>query len=151
MAVNDIRVDARPEDVWSVLADATTYPDWVVGCKQIRAVDGAWPEVGASFHHIVGAGPVEVRDRTTSLVADQPHRLVLRARARPFGTARVELEITADGESGAHVVMREWPEHRLLSLVDNPILQLAIDRRNARSLTLLKRLAEVRRARLAPR
>ena len=146
MAVNEIHVDATPEDVWRVLADAWTYPDWVVGCKQIRAVDDGWPKEGASFHHTVGAGPVHVRDRTTSLAADEPTRLVLRARARPFGTARVEFEVFRSGELGASVTMREWPEHRLLALLDNPILQLAIDRRNARTLQLLKHLAESRRA-----
>lgn len=146
MAVNEIHVDATPDDVWGVLADAWTYPDWVVGCKQIRAVDSDWPAAGTSFHHTVGAGPVKVSDRTTALVSDGARRLVLRARARPFGTARVELEIAPEGEAGSRVVMREWPEHRVLALLDNPVLQLAIDRRNARSLELLRHLAESRRA-----
>jgi len=79
MARTTIQVSAPPEAVFAVLSDPFTYAQWVVGCKEIRRVDGDWPEPGATFHHSVGLGPITVRD-TTSVEACEPgRRLVLRA------------------------------------------------------------------------
>ena len=39
MATNRMTMKAAPATVFGVLADPTTYPDWLVGCKAIRSVD----------------------------------------------------------------------------------------------------------------
>jgi hypothetical protein len=124
-----------------VLADAWTYEHWVVGCKQIRNVDATWPDPGATFHHSVGLGPLTVRDSTTVLESAAPARLVMRARARPAGVARVELDL-AERDGGTEVVMTERPISGPPALVHNPLQDWLIDRRNREGLRRLKRLAE---------
>jgi hypothetical protein len=127
--------------VFAVLADAWTYEHWVVGCKQIRDVDATWPDPGATFHHSVGLGPLTVRDSTTVLESAAPARLVMRARARPAGVARVELDL-AERDGGTEVVMTERPISGPPALVHNPLQDWLIDRRNREGLRRLKRLAE---------
>jgi uncharacterized protein YndB with AHSA1/START domain len=141
MARTQIHVAAAPERVFAVLADAWTFEHWVVGCKTIRTVDDTWPAPGATFHHAVGLGPITVRDSTTVLESDAPHRLVLRARARPAGVARVELDVTAR-DGGADVLMLERPISGPPALLHNPLQDWLIDRRNRESLRRLKQLAE---------
>jgi uncharacterized protein YndB with AHSA1/START domain len=141
MARTTTRIAATPDRVFAVLADAWTYERWVVGCKQIRTVDDGWPAPGATFHHCVGIGPLTVRDTTTVLESDPPRRIVLRARARPAGVARVEVEL-AEAGGGTEVVIQERPVSGPPALLHNPLQDRLIHRRNAESLRRLKQLAE---------
>lgn len=141
MATNRTAVDAAPEAVWAVLANAQEYPRWVVGAKGIRAVDGRWPEPGSRFHHSIGLGPLTLQDNTECLLADPPTHLVLEARGRPLGRARIELTLTPVGTGTdvvTEVVMDEVvvspPLLRLLSSVIDPVTSL----RNAESLRRLR-------------
>ena len=143
MATTRIHIVAPPDRVFAVLADAWTYEQWVVGCKQIREVDDTWPAAGATFHHSVGMGPITVRDTTTAIESEAPRRLLLRARARPAGVARVELEL-AERDGGTEVVMRERPVSGPPALLHNPVQDWLIDRRNREGLRRLKQLAEER-------
>src|SRR5829696_5193022 len=77
-----------PESVWDALADPGSYGYWVVGSKVIRDADADWPAPGSRFHHTVGAGLLKASDHTKSLEASRPRRLAMRAKARPFGSAR---------------------------------------------------------------
>ena len=141
MARTSIHVSAPPEAVFAVLSDPYTYEHWVVGCKRIRSVEGDWPQAGASFHHAVGLGPITVKDATTSVHADAPHRLVLRARARPTGVARVQIDVDASGE-GSEVTIAEVPIEGPPAVLHNPVQDWLIDRRNREGLRRLKQLAE---------
>jgi uncharacterized protein YndB with AHSA1/START domain len=141
MARTTIDVSAEPERLFAILADPSCYDRWVVGCKDIRAVDGPWPEPGSRFHHSVGLGPVTVHDTTTVVESDEPRRLVLRARARPTGVALVELDL-APRDGGTGVVMTEVPVEGPAALLHNPVQDWLIDRRNREGLRRLKRLAE---------
>src|SRR5215204_4108560 len=108
MARTTIHVGVPPEAVFAILADPYSYDHWVVGCKRIRGVEGSWPEPGSLFHHAVGLGPITVKDSTSATESAPPTRLVLRARARPTGVARVELDLAAlDG--GTEVTITEVP------------------------------------------
>jgi len=143
MARTTIHVSTGPETVFAVLADALTYTQWVVGCKEVRRVDGEWPEPGATFHHSVGIGPITVRD-TTSVVSCEPgRRLVLHARARPTGIARVEFEL-AVRDGGTEVIQIEEPIKGPTALLHNRVQDWLIDRRNREGLRRLKQLAERR-------
>ena len=106
MAVNHVHIDAGPDEVFGYLAQGRQYAEWVVGAKRIRAVDAGWPTPGTRIHHTVGAGPLTLDDHTEVLEAEPPRRLLLDARARPFGRARVELVLAPDG-TGTEVEMRE--------------------------------------------
>ena len=143
MARNEIHIDTPPERVFEVLADWRSYGDWVVGSRYMRGVDPGFPAAGTRFHHQVGWGPLRLNDHTQVLEVDQPRKLVLKAKARPMGTAIVDLTLTPEG-GGTKVVMREDPGDRLTALVFNPLTHLMVRGRNTESLERLKGLAEDR-------
>jgi hypothetical protein len=97
-----------PDQIWSVLADGFTYGAWVVGASHVRAVDPTWPAPGARLHHAVGAWPVLLRDSTSVERSSPARSLLLLAHARPFGHARVLIEIEPL-RGGAVVTMSEAP------------------------------------------
>ncbi|HSD79761.1 MAG TPA: SRPBCC family protein [Solirubrobacteraceae bacterium] len=142
MARTTISVDAPPERVWAVLADPACYAEWVVGSRDVRDADHGFPAAGTRFHHTVGWGPLQLRDHTLVLDAAPPHRLVLRAKSRPLGTATVVVEVLGDGRRGSRVTLIENAGDALTSLVFNPLTHLLVRGRNAESLRRLKRLAE---------
>lgn len=142
MSVNEIEVDAPPSAVWAVLADPPTYEEWVVGNKKIRDHDPKWPGPGTEFHHKVGFGPVVVKDKTVSMEAVAPRRLVMNVRAFPVGHGVVSFDLTGAGD-GTRVRMEELPAGgpvKRLWPVFVPLVKL----RNAETLRRLKRLAESR-------
>ena len=94
MATNTREIPAVPEQVWSVLADPEKYSDWVVGAKEVRKWEGNWPAKGSRFHHTVGVWPLRIRDATTVLESERPQRLVLEAKIRPVGFARIAFELS---------------------------------------------------------
>lgn len=126
-----------------MLSDPETYPEWLIGAREIRSTDDAFPAPGSRFRHRVGVGPVEVRDETVSLQARADERLVLRAKARPFGQAVVRFDLHGR-DDGTRVVMDESvldpPLVRRLAWMVDPITAL----RNQASLRRLKHLIEAR-------
>lgn len=97
------RTIRRPRSaVFEALITPETYPHWLVGAKEIRAVDDGWPAPGTKFHHKVGiVGPLTIADNTKVLEIDEPRRLVLEVRARPLGRGKSTFTLTetAAGES----------------------------------------------------
>lgn len=144
--VVSMEMEATPEEIFAVLADGYSYDDWVVGSKQIRAVDADWPAQGSRFHHTIGAGPVDIKDSSKVLEVDPPKRLVLSVRFRPAGTAIVDLKIEPLDNGKTRVVMMEKPESgpvRVLALAVSLLLLV----RNELSLWRLRRLVASRRPR----
>jgi NAD(P)-dependent dehydrogenase (short-subunit alcohol dehydrogenase family)/uncharacterized protein YndB with AHSA1/START domain len=142
MATNRVHVHATREEVFAVLADPGCYPRWVVGAAGIRDSDEEFPAVGSRFHHKVGSLPVGVKDYTEVMELDPPNRIVLMAKARPLGTATIELELR-ESAGGTEVRMEEVPGDRMTSLlVGNPVADTALRVRNAEALARLKRLVE---------
>jgi uncharacterized protein YndB with AHSA1/START domain len=143
MARNEIHMAASPDAVFAVLSDADAYGDWVVGSRRVRDADSGFPAVGTRFHHQVGVPPLLLNDHTEVLENEAPKRLVLRAKTRPFATARVELTLTP-AAAGTHVVMLEGAGDLPSRLVLNCLTDPLVHARNARSLQRLRRLAESR-------
>ena len=143
MAKNSIRVEAPAEAVFDVLVDPASYILWVVGAKHIRGVDAGWPQPGSRLHHSVGFGPFQNRDTTEILEIDRPRGLVLDASAWPFGTARVEITLTPEGDATV-VRMRETPQEGLAARFNNPVMELGLFARNTLSMWRLGRWAEER-------
>lgn len=142
MARNRVHIQASPEEVFAVLSDAERYPEWVVGAAGIRDQDEDFPAVGSRFHHKVGSWPIGLKDHTEVLESDPPRRLALKAKARPLGTATIEIELR-ESEAGTEVLMEEGPGDRLTSLVaGNPIADQVLRVRNAEALARLKRVVE---------
>ncbi len=123
-----------------MLADPDSYAYWVVGSKRIRDADPGWPKAGSRFHHTVGVGPLTIDDHTESLSADPPRRLVLRAKARPLGVAKVEIELEPE-RGGTCVTITENPAGVQKPLTYFPPLQALTWVRNAESLARIEQLA----------
>ena len=141
MAITEANFSVPPARIFAVLSDPESYADWVVGSHSIRDADPNWPAVGSRFHHRVGTGPLTVNDHTEVLQVDPPHRLVLRARARPLGTAKVEL-VLEPRDGGTHVTMTEVAGDRLSQLALNRLTDPLVHRRNVESLRRLRRITE---------
>ena len=135
------RVAAPPERVWAVLADGWLYAGWVVGAAHIRRVEPGWPAAGARLHHKVGPWPLTIADTTSSLSADPPRELVLRARGWPLGEATVRIVVEADGD-GSVVTMEETPSAGPGAWVHNRVTDAALRARNTESLARLRDMAE---------
>ena len=146
MAENHAYVDAAPDDVYDVLADAESYADWVVGASQIRAVEGDWPEPGSKFHHTQGAFGIGLKDSTTSIAANRPRQIVIEVRFRPLMIAKVEFRLRPRGR-GTHVTMVEYPIAGPVAKMNNPLIDRALWARNVETLRRLRKIAEQRAAR----
>jgi hypothetical protein len=86
---------ATPDQVWAVMADGWTYSQWVVGNGRMRAVDADWPAPGSKIHHTIGVWPLIINDETVVEARTPRQELVLLARVRPFGRARITLRLAA--------------------------------------------------------
>lgn len=135
--MNDIHIDASPQDVFALLADGKRYADWVVGAKRIRSVDPNWPAPGSKFHHTIGIGPIEIKDNTQVRSVDAPNSLTLEARMRPIGRACIKFEVEPD-EGGSRVRMTE--ELINVPLVVRRLFDPPICARNAEALRRLRDL-----------
>ena len=145
MSTNHHTIAATPDEVFAVLADARTYEHWVVGCAAIRAVEGDWPAVGSRFFHTVGVGPIKTKDNTAVMAFEPGRKLVLEARARPAGVARVAFTLTpVDG--GTEVEIDESPIRGVAKTIDNPVLDGLIKLRNVETLRRLDKQVMQRKA-----
>jgi uncharacterized protein YndB with AHSA1/START domain len=129
-------IDAPLDDVFAALVDPRTYPSWLIGAKDIREVEDAWPAPGSRFHHRVGVGgPLTVADSTEVLEIDPPALLRLRVRARPLGRGEVSFRLHRL-EGGQTCV--ELEEHPVGALAwAKPLLDVPTAMRNRRSLEAL--------------
>ena len=127
---------APPEEVYEVLADPETYPEWLIGAQRIRAADPDFPAPGTRFEHSVGGPePATVDDHTEAIAADPPHRLDLAVHAGPFHGV-VDFEIQPGELGTSRICLREAATGPLAVLT--PLLRPLVYARNGRS---LKRLA----------
>ena len=135
-------VGAPLDEVWAVVSDPRTYPQWLVGARQIRAVDDRWPEPGTSFHHTIGWAPLRLRDRTDVVSVDAPHELVLRPHLSVLGTATVTIGLQPDGEGGTVVEISEAPHAgvigRLWHVGARNLVRVGLWGRNTKSLQQLE-------------
>jgi NAD(P)-dependent dehydrogenase (short-subunit alcohol dehydrogenase family)/uncharacterized protein YndB with AHSA1/START domain len=144
MATNRVHIRATPERVFAVLSAGERYPDWVVGASHAIHVDEDFPAPGTRFRHRVGIGPLKTADYTEVTELDPPRRIVLKAKARPLGTATIELTVR-ERPGGAEVRMVEMPGDRLTALLgSNPVADTVLRVRNSEALTRLKRMVEER-------
>jgi hypothetical protein len=142
------RTTAATRDmVWSQIADGWTYSQWVVGNSRMRAVDANWPAPGSTIHHSVGAWPLLLDDETVVEACVPKHELVLIAKGRPLGAARITLRLS-DFEGGCLIEMSEVPVSAPLKWLPTRAALTAAWPRN-RECT--RRLAALAEGRTAPR
>ncbi len=146
MAINDITIDGTPRDVFDVLRDGWAYGDWVVGAKHVRDVDPGFPAVGTKFHHKVGVGPLQLNDHTEVLEYRADERLVLKAKTRPFGTAKVTMEAFPVTGTRVRVIMNERAGGAISRALYNPVVDRLMKARNVEALRRFGDLVARRRA-----
>jgi uncharacterized protein YndB with AHSA1/START domain len=123
------------ERLFEVLADPTTYPDWLVGAQRIRRVDPAFPAPTTGFDHSVGPTPeATVDDSTRSVESDPPRRLVLDVHAGPI-RAIVTFHLE-EIPTGTHLRFLETPTGHAAPFT--PVLRPVLYARNAESLRRLR-------------
>ena len=120
---------ATPEQVWAVLADGWTYSQWVVGNGRMRAVDADWPAPGSKIHHTIGVWPLIINDETVVEACTPRRELVLLARVRLFGRARITVRLKPS-PTGCRIEMSEVPVGGPLSLVPQRLALAAVWPRN---------------------
>jgi hypothetical protein len=139
---NRTTIRATASDVLAVLEQASTYPRWVVGPREVVSVDADWPAPGSGFVHETGRGPLRFRDRTELVRLDRSTGEVeLEARSGPLGGAWVLLQVIDLGDR-ARVVLHEDAIDGPLRWLPGPVRRLAIDLRNQPALRRLRRIVE---------
>jgi hypothetical protein len=108
MSTTSTQIDAPPEDVFAVLSDPRAYGYFVVGTRKVRRFDPEWPAVGSTLHHTAGIGPLAIRDSSTVVEAEPPLSLLIEARFRPLGVARIRLSLAHAG-AGTELRIEESP------------------------------------------
>ncbi|PLS75432.1 MAG: hypothetical protein CYG61_07415 [Actinobacteria bacterium] len=152
MARNRALVDVPIDTVFRVLSDPRTYDEFVVGTKRIRRFDPTWPEVGSTFHHTLGFGPLVLRDLTAVAEIEEGRQVVLRAQMRPFAVNRVAFSLRAV-EGATEIAVEEYPIEGPAAKTWNRVFDGLMWLRNQEMLRRLKRVAERRlaqQARAAP-
>jgi hypothetical protein len=134
---------ASRRQVWNVIADGWTYSQWVVGNSRMRAVDPDWPAPGSKIHHTIGIWPVVVDDETVVESCTPEEELVLLAKTRPFGGARITLRLY-DTDDGCRIEMAEVPRGGPLSWFPHSVALAVAFPRNRECTARLAALAERR-------
>jgi hypothetical protein len=135
---------ASRESVWVVMADGWTYSQWVVGNSRMRAVDPAWPGAGSTIHHSVGVWPLLLDDVTVVEECQPLQQLVLLAKGRPFGKARITVRLSDIDGGGCRIEMAEVPVGAPMGWVPTRVALAAAFPRNRECTRRLAAIAERR-------
>ncbi len=129
--------------MWDVIADGWTYTQWVVGNSRMRAVEPHWPAVGSKIHHTIGIWPFVINDETVVESCTPLEELVLQARIRPLGKARITLRLS-DTADGCRIEMAEVPVGGPLHVIPRRLALAAALPRNRECIWRLAAHAERR-------
>lgn len=135
---------ASRDQVWAVIADGWTYSQWVVGNSRMRAVDPRWPEVSSTIDHSIGVWPLLLDDQTVVESSEPQREIVLLAKGRPFGKARVTLRLSDTPGGGCRITMAEVPVGFPMGWVPGRIALAAAIPRNRECTRRLAAIAERR-------
>lgn len=135
---------ASRQRVWDVIADGWTYSQWVVGNSRMRAVSPDWPAVGSTIHHSIGVWPLLLDDQTVVEESVPQERLVLLAKGRPIGKARITLRLSDIEGGGCRIEMAEVPVGAPMGWVPDRLALAAAIPRNRECTWRLAALAERR-------
>jgi hypothetical protein len=135
---------ASRERVWDVIADGWTYSQWVVGNSRMRGVDPQWPAEGSTISHSIGVWPLLLDDLTVVEDCQPLEQLVLLAKGRPFGKARITLRLFDIDGGGCRIEMAEVPVGAPMGWVPNRLALAAAVPRNRECTRRLAAIAERR-------
>ena len=143
---SEVQIDCTAAEVFAVLCDPSTFPEWLVGAQRTVHVDDNWPEVGSSFRHRIGCGPLRVPGSTTVRRVEPEGLLELAAGMGPLGEAVVTFRLT-EREGKTIVTIHEGPTRGIAAIAHRmarPLIELALWGRNQASLETLKGIVERR-------
>jgi hypothetical protein len=120
---------SRKNSSVGVIDDGWTYFRSVVGNGRMRAADADWPAPGSKIHHTIGVWPLTINDETEVEACTPRRELVLLARVRPFGKARITVRLKPS-LTGCRIEMPEVPIGRPLHLVPQRLALAAVWHRN---------------------
>jgi uncharacterized protein YndB with AHSA1/START domain len=143
MATVTAYIDVAPSEVFAVLADGWSYSGWVVGTSHMQAVEAAWPDAGSRLFHASGVWPAVLADETSVEEMVTNERLVMTARGRPLGQARIEVRLSPEGQ-GTRVTLVETPISGPGRWLHNGAFDALLHRRNVESLARLAAISERR-------
>jgi hypothetical protein len=135
---------ASRRQVWAVMADGWTYSQWVVGNSRMRAVDPNWPQVDSTIAHSIGVWPLLLDDLTVVEDCQPLEQLVLLAKGRPFGKARITLRLSDIEGGGCRIEMAEVPVGAPMGWLPNRVALAAALPRNRECTRRLAAIAERR-------
>ncbi|MGZ4681205.1 MAG: SRPBCC family protein [Acidimicrobiales bacterium] len=136
MAIVSREIEAPSKDVFDVIVDPRTYPRWLAGAADMRAVDDDWPAVGSRFHHRVGFKPFTIPDSSLVQAIEYDRMLRLAVRARPLLSAVVTFSLVGDDDRCV-ITFEEEPAVRLIGNLVRPVLDPVTHVRNHLSLKRL--------------
>ncbi|MGK4585254.1 SRPBCC family protein [Kitasatospora sp. HPMI-4] len=141
MAVRHVLIKRPPDQVWRVLGDPTRYATWVPGTRRTRPSGGDWPDVDASLHYTLAAGPFRLSGRTVVRICEPLRRLELEAYAGPLGSARIAVELVPWGTDTV-VIVDEHPLRGVGGGLHIAPTDLLLHLRHRRMLARLSRAVE---------
>ena len=144
MAFASREFEVSAVELFAVIIDPWTYPDWLVGAADIRSVDDDWPRPGSRFHHRAGFGPFKVADSTEVLAIESHRMLRLGVRARPLISAVATFRLVGDDRRSI-VTLEEEPAPRAIGNMVRPVLDPLTHIRNHQSLKQLDEFFQARR------
>lgn len=143
-STNEIEISAPPSAVFAMLADPTSYPDWLVGAARVPTVDEAWPAIGSRFSHRLGVRFLWMAGSTTVVECVLAERFVLAAGMGPLGEAIVQFDL-APSSQGTHLRVSETPRNgivRIAGALAWPLVRSMLWGRNELSLGRLRDVIE---------
>ena len=135
---------ARPAgDVWSVVADLDTHPDWRPALVEFRQVSEGRLGVGSRIREVLRWRGRDIVIDDVVMVFEPPHRLGLRG---GWNAADFEVDFRLDPVGDGTEVTMDWPLYpkSFLMKVAAPFLGGALRRSTREELELLKDYVEQR-------
>ncbi len=135
---SEIAIKARPEDVWSVLTDFESYPEWNPFIRSIHGV----PERGARLEvRIQPSGAKGMTFRPMILIADPGQELRWRGRLLWPGVFDGEHQFKIEPSVGGQVLFQQHEDfHGLLV----PVLRSSLDRDTKKGFKEMNRALKAR-------
>lgn len=138
-----IRIARPPADVWAVVSDLETHPEWRPAIVELTQVSAGPLAVGSRLREVLRwrGRKLELDDVVTAL--EPPRRLAL---SGGWSAAEFDLELVLEPDGNGTVVTMDWPlrPKSLLMRIAAPFLGGTMRKATREELELLKAYVEGR-------
>lgn len=139
--VETVHIDRPPEDVWSVVADLDSHPEWRPALREFRQVSDGPLGVGTRIREVLSWRGREIVIEDVVTAFEPPHRLGLRG---GWKAADFEVDFRLEPTAGGTDATMDWPFYpkSLLLKLAAPLLKGSMQRATAEELENLKAYVE---------